>query len=70
MDESTTFLVNFCFFSCVSIRDADTQPAFDITHPVMAIFINTDKHPAQNKTASYTFWSRLIIFQALLLQSS
>ena len=36
----------FQLFACISIWNAGTRPDFDIAHPDMDIFINTDKSPA------------------------
>ena len=46
MDNSASFSANSYFFACYSIKNADTRPDFDIAHPDMDIFINTDKSPA------------------------
>ena len=46
MDKRASFSTNSYFFACISIRNAGARPAFDIAHPDMDIFINTDKSPA------------------------
>lgn len=49
MDKRALLTVNFYFFACYSIVNAGAQSAFDIAHPEMDIFANTDKCPTQLK---------------------